>query len=59
MRFRPSDTRSNIHKKLTLGLDSKYKRTTHIKSVVTTVDPEKEKEEKEKVRASFHGRGIS
>lgn len=48
MKFRPVDLRSRIHKKLTLDLDSKYKKTTKVKNFVTMVDPEKEKEEREK-----------
>ncbi|CAI5509190.1 unnamed protein product [Closterium sp. Naga37s-1] len=48
MRFRPFDTHSLIHKKLTLGLDSKYRKGKELKSIVTTGDPEKEKEERER-----------
>ncbi|CAI5992450.1 unnamed protein product [Closterium sp. NIES-65] len=58
MRFRPFDTHSLIHKKLTLGLDSKYRKGKELKSIVTTGDPEKEKEERERVSGVWCG-GLS
>lgn len=56
LRFRPVDPGSKIHKKLTLGLDSKYRKTVKVKEMVMVKDPERDFHEKEKVRPSPPGR---
>ena len=53
MRFRPIDLRSKIHRHLAQGLESKYRKMKKVKNMVTTEDPDKEKERLERVR----GRG--
>lgn len=49
MRFMPSSLSSKSHRLLTALVDSRHKKTYKVKNCVTDIDPEKEKEEKEKV----------
>jgi hypothetical protein len=49
MRLMPSSLASKSHRRLTQLVDSKHKKVYKVKTVATTVDPEKEKEAREKV----------
>lgn len=49
MRFMPSSLSSNSHRLLTALVDSRHKKVFRIKNCVTNIDPEREKEQKEKV----------
>lgn len=49
MRFMPSSLTSKSHRLLTALVDSKHKKVFKVKAFVTEVDPEKEKEAKERV----------
>ena len=49
MRFMPSSLSSNSHRLLTALVDSRHKKVYKVKNCVTDIDPEREKEEKEKV----------
>ena len=49
MRFMPSSLSSNSHRLLTALVDSRHKKVYKIKNCITDIDPEREKEEKEKV----------
>lgn len=49
MRFMPSSLTSKSHRLLTALVDSRHKKVFKVKAVVIDKDPEKEKEEKEKV----------
>lgn len=49
MKFMPSSLSSKSHKLLTALVDSRHKKVFKVKNVVTTMDPEKEKVEKERV----------
>lgn len=49
MRFIPSSLSSNSHRLLTALVDSRHKKVYKVKNCVTDIDPEREKEEKEKV----------
>lgn len=51
MRFMPSSLTSNSHRLLTALVDSRHKKSTRVKKTVTDIDPEREKEQKEKVRS--------
>ncbi|XP_057951709.1 protein LEO1 homolog [Malania oleifera] len=48
MRFMPSSLSSNSHRLLTALVDSRHKKVYKVKNCVTNIDPEREKEEKEK-----------
>ncbi|OMO51632.1 Leo1-like protein [Corchorus olitorius] len=48
MRFMPSSLTSNSHRLLTALVDSRHKKVYKVKNCVTDIDPEREKEEKEK-----------
>ncbi|TYJ05912.1 hypothetical protein E1A91_A12G196600v1 [Gossypium mustelinum] len=48
MRFMPSSLSSNSHRLLTALVDSHHKKVYKVKNCITDVDPEREKEEKEK-----------
>ncbi|KAL8216036.1 hypothetical protein R6Q57_022873 [Mikania cordata] len=48
MRFMPSSLTSNSHRLLTALVDSRHKKVFRVKKTVTDIDPEKEKEQKEK-----------
>ncbi|GAB2270091.1 hypothetical protein Dimus_005004 [Dionaea muscipula] len=48
MRFMPSSLSSNSHRLLTAIVDSRHKKVYKVKNCITDVDPEKEKERKEK-----------
>ncbi|KAJ4961697.1 hypothetical protein NE237_021607 [Protea cynaroides] len=48
MRFMPSSLLSNSHRLLTALVDSRHKKVYKVKNCVTDIDPEREKEEKEK-----------
>ena len=54
MRFIPSSLSSNSHRLLTALVDSRHKKVYKVKNCVTDIDPEREKEEKEKVTFSLH-----
>lgn len=54
MRFIPSSLSSNSHRLLTALVDSRHKKVYKVKNCVTDIDPEREKEEKEKVNFSVH-----
>lgn len=49
MRFMPSSLASNSHRLLTALVDSRHKKVYKVKNCVTDIDPEREKEEKERV----------
>lgn len=49
MRFMPSSLTSNSHRLLTALVDSRHKKVYKVKNCITDIDPEREKEEKEKV----------
>lgn len=49
MRFMPSSLTSNSHRMLTALVDSRHKKVYKVKNCVTDIDPEREKEKKEKV----------
>ena len=49
MRFMPSSLSSNSHRLLTALVDSWHKKAFKVKNCITGIDPEREKEEKEKV----------
>ena len=51
MRFMPSSLTSNSHRLLTALVDSRHKKVFRVKKTVTDIDPEREKEQKEKVRS--------
>ncbi|GAB4860866.1 hypothetical protein Ancab_036026 [Ancistrocladus abbreviatus] len=48
MRFMPSSLSSNSHRLLTALVDSRHKKVYKVKNCITDVDPEREKEQKEK-----------
>uniref|UniRef100_A0A7N0TPH0 RNA polymerase-associated protein LEO1 n=1 Tax=Kalanchoe fedtschenkoi TaxID=63787 RepID=A0A7N0TPH0_KALFE len=48
MRFMPSSLSSNSHRLLTALVDSRHKKVYKVKNCITDIDPEKEKEEKER-----------
>lgn len=48
MRFMPSSLTSNSHRLLTALVDSRHKKVYKVKNCITAIDPEREKEEKEK-----------
>lgn len=49
MRFMPSSLTSNSHRMLTALVDSRHKKVYKVKNCITDIDPEREKEKKEKV----------
>lgn len=49
MRFMPSSLASNSHRLLTALVDSRHKKVFKVKNCITDIDPEREKEQKEKV----------
>lgn len=49
MRFMPSSLSSKSHRLLTALVDSRHKKVYKVKNCITDIDPEREKEEKEKV----------
>lgn len=49
MRFMPSSLTSNSHRLLTALVDSRHKKVYKVKNCITDIDPEREKEEREKV----------
>lgn len=49
LRFMPSSLTSNSHRLLTALVDSRHKKVYKVKNCITDIDPEREKEEKEKV----------
>ena len=49
MRFMPSSLTSKSHRLLTALVDSRHKKVYKVKNCITDIDPEREKEEKEKV----------
>ncbi|XP_071702476.1 protein LEO1 homolog [Rutidosis leptorrhynchoides] len=51
MRFMPSSLTSNSHRLLTALVDSRHKKSTRVKKTVTDIDPEREKEQKEKAES--------
>uniref|UniRef100_A0A803M0U5 Uncharacterized protein n=1 Tax=Chenopodium quinoa TaxID=63459 RepID=A0A803M0U5_CHEQI len=51
MRFMPSSLTSNSHRLLTALVDSRHKKVYKVKNCVTDVDPEREKEQKEKAES--------
>lgn len=52
MRFMPSSLSSNSHRLLTALVDSRHKKVYKVKNCITDIDPEREKEEKERVSAA-------
>ncbi|KAK6925091.1 Leo1-like protein [Dillenia turbinata] len=48
MRFMPSSLTSNSHRLLTALVESRHKKVYKVKNCITDIDPEREKEEKEK-----------
>ncbi|KAK4800076.1 hypothetical protein SAY86_025441 [Trapa natans] len=48
MRFMPSSLTSNSHRLLTALVDSRHKKVYKVKNCITDIDPEREKEEREK-----------
>lgn len=55
MRFMPSSLTSNSHRLLTALVDSRHKKAYKVKNCFTDVDPEREKEQKEKVKLMSNG----
>lgn len=53
MRFMPSSLSSKSHRLLTALVDSRNKKVYKVKNCITDIDPEREKEEKEKVCQRF------
>ncbi|KAJ8752729.1 hypothetical protein K2173_007039 [Erythroxylum novogranatense] len=51
MRFMPSSLTSNSHRLLTALVDSRHRKVYKVKNCITDVDPEREKEEKEKAES--------
>ncbi|XP_058788430.1 protein LEO1 homolog isoform X2 [Vicia villosa] len=51
MRFMPSSLSSNSHRLLTAIVDSRQRKVYKVKNCVTDIDPEREKEEKEKAES--------
>ncbi|GLT25215.1 hypothetical protein SLA2020_003590 [Shorea laevis] len=51
MRFMPSSLSSNSHRLLTALVDSRHKKVYKVKNCITDIDPEREKEEKEKAES--------
>ncbi|KAK9669147.1 hypothetical protein RND81_13G111900 [Saponaria officinalis] len=51
MRFMPSSLSSNSHRLLTALVDSRHKKIYKVKNCITDVDPEKEKEKKERAES--------
>ncbi|GAV85282.1 Leo1 domain-containing protein [Cephalotus follicularis] len=51
MRFMPSSLTSNSHRLLTALVDSRHKKVYKVKNCITDIDPEREKEEKEKAES--------
>nr|XP_043607147.1 protein LEO1 homolog isoform X2 [Erigeron canadensis] len=51
MRFMPSSLTSNSHRLLTAIVDSRHKKVFRVKKTVTDIDPEREKEQKEKAES--------
>ncbi|GMH31565.1 hypothetical protein Nepgr_033409 [Nepenthes gracilis] len=51
MRFMPSSLSSNSHRLLTAIVDSRHKKVYKVKNCITDVDPEREKEQKEKAES--------
>ncbi|CAH1442951.1 unnamed protein product [Lactuca virosa] len=51
MRFMPSSLSSNSHRLLTALVDSRHKKVFRVKNCVTAIDPEREKEQKEKAES--------
>ncbi|KAG5032243.1 hypothetical protein JHK82_015819 [Glycine max] len=51
MRFMPSSLSSNSHRLLTALVDSRHKKVFKVKNCITDIDPEREKEEKEKAES--------
>jgi RNA polymerase-associated protein LEO1 len=49
MRFTPSSLTSNSHRLLTAIVESRQKKAFKVKNCVTDIDPEREKEKREKV----------
>ncbi|XVF08947.1 hypothetical protein REPUB_Repub07fG0048600 [Reevesia pubescens] len=51
MKFMPSSLLSNSHRLLTALVDSRHKKVYKVKNCITDIDPEREKEEKEKAES--------
>lgn len=51
MRFMPSSLSSNSHRLLTALVDSRHKKVYKVKNCVTDIDPEREKEQKERAES--------
>ncbi|KAJ7956458.1 protein LEO1-like [Quillaja saponaria] len=51
MKFMPSSLSSNSHRLLTALVDSRHKKAYKVKNCITDIDPEREKEEKEKAES--------
>ncbi|XP_047338144.1 protein LEO1 homolog [Impatiens glandulifera] len=51
MRFMPSSLTSNSHRLLTALVDSRHKKVYKVKNCITDIDPEREKEQKEKAES--------
>ncbi|MQL73331.1 hypothetical protein Taro_005672 [Colocasia esculenta] len=51
MRFMPSSLSSKSHRLLTALVDSRHKKVYKVKNCITDIDPEREKEEKEKAES--------
>lgn len=49
----PSSLSSKSHRLLTALVDSRHKKVYKVKNCITEIDPEREKEEKEKVKKLF------
>lgn len=51
MKFMPSSLSSNSHRLLTALVDSRHKKVYRVKNCITDIDPEREKEQKEKAES--------
>ncbi|KAL3374866.1 hypothetical protein AABB24_006385 [Solanum stoloniferum] len=58
MRFMPSSLTSNSHRLLTALVDSRHKKVYKVKNCFTDIDPEREKEQKEKAESQTIRAGV-
>nr|GLL22136.1 protein LEO1 homolog isoform X1 [Ipomoea trifida] len=59
MRFMPSSLSSNSHRLLTALVDSRHKKVYKVKNCVTDIDPEREKEQKERAESQMIRASVS
>ncbi|CAH9095757.1 unnamed protein product [Cuscuta epithymum] len=59
MKFMPSSLSSNSHRLLTALVDSRHKKVYKVKNCVTDIDPEREKEQKERAESQMIRASVS